>query len=191
MKKAILLTSALLLFFAGTGKKCPVKGDSSNKKYQSVDSLKNRTVSGTSATVLSLTDVLKPGDDTKRYSSKDFVKITGYVFLVKFGGPETCNCHSSEADQKDIHIELVADMKTGSNEKSMIVEINRFTRAQDKSMDYDAVKQLSGKKVEVTGWLFFDAEHKQNAVNTRPNGTSLWRATCWEVHPCLFIKEVK
>jgi hypothetical protein len=189
--RAGALIFVFMLFFAGDGDKCPTKGDSPKTKLQVLDTLKNRTNVSKNIVTLNLADVLKPGDDTKRYSENTYVSITGYVFLVKYGGSETCNCHATDKTQLDIHIEIVTDMKTGDNTKAMVVEINRYIRAKDKNMDIDAVKALKGKKVQITGWLFFDEEHKQNAVNTSPKGTNLWRATCWEVHPCMSIKEVK
>ena len=198
MKKVLKWSTGVLiifltffLFFAGDNTKCPTKGDSPQQKLQDLDTLKNRTIGSTKVVPLSLTDVLKPGDDTKRFTSNTYVKITGYVMLIKYGGAETCNCHSKDKTQLDIHIELVLDIKNPAATQAMVVEVNRYTRAKDKNMDVDVIKKLKGKKVEVQGWLFFDEEHKHNAVNTNPKGTFLWRATCWEVHPCLSIKEVE
>lgn len=191
MKKIIFSLLSILISFQQIRSQCPIGGDKQNAKFQHLDSLKNRTIPFSEYTILNLADILKPGNDEKRYNTNQFVKIIGYVYLVKFGGGETCNCHTTDKTQLDIHIELVLDMTTGSNTKAMIIEINRFTRNLNKSMDYDAIKLLKGKKVELTGWLFFDEEHKHNAINTNPQGTNLWRATCWEVHPCLSIKEIK
>src|SRR5207253_3172683 len=46
--------------------------------------------------------------------------------------------------------------------------------------------------VEVTGWLMFDFEHMDNAVNSRSPlakpGEIVWRATCWELHPVTRFK---
>ena len=134
---------------------------------------------------------MKPGDDTKRFSENEYVSITAYVYDVKYGGAETCNCHSKDKDQLDIHIEIVANLNDAAGSKRMIVEINRFTRANDKTLTYEYVHSLKGKKVEIQGWFFFDEEHKQNSYNTNPNGTVIWRGTAREVHPCLIIREVK
>ncbi len=142
-------------------------------------------------TKISLDSILRPGDDTKRFSENTYVDLEGYVYDVKYGGAETCNCHTTDKTQLDIHIEIVKDLSDTPGRKRMIVEINRFTREKDKSLDYASVRSLRGKKVELSGWLFFDEEHKQNAANTMPNGTNVWRATAWEVHPCMYIKEIK
>lgn len=180
-----------LVLYPGDGTKCPPKGDSSKSKLQNLDTLKNRSYVSVNIKDLSLDDVFKPGDDTKRFTENEYVRVVGYVYAVKYGGSETCNCHSTDKTQLDIHIELVQDLSNSIGTKRMIVEINRFVRAKDSLMDYAAVKLLKGNKVEVIGWLFFDEEHKQNAINTTPNGTNLWRATCWEIHPCMSIKQLK
>jgi hypothetical protein len=183
----ILLSLSQLSFFS----QCPPKGDNLKPKFQYLDSLKNRTSSSNTITPISLDSILKPGDDTKRFNSSQYVSIIGYVFEVKLGGSETCNCRTKDKSQFDIHIEIVKDLNDAAGNKRMIVEINRYARANDKSLDYALIHSLKGKKVEVQGLLFFDDEHKQNAQNTRPDGTNIWRATCWEVHPCLSIKEIK
>jgi len=168
---------------------CPPKGDNSNIKSQNSDLLKNRTITSTKINkTITLEKILQPGDDTKRFSESDYVDLVGYIYDVKWGGAETCNCHSKDKSQLDIHIELVSTLNKADNEKAMVLEITRYSRG---SYTYESIKALKGKKVEVKGWMFFDEEHKQNAVNTRPNGTNLWRATCWEIHPCQFIKEIK
>ena len=110
--------------------------------------------------------------------------MVGYIYDVKWGGAETCNCHSKDKSQLDIHIELVSSLAGASNEKAMVVEITRYSKG---SYTYKQVQAFKGKKVKIKGWMFFDKEHKHNAVNTRPNGTNLWRANCWEVHPCQYI----
>lgn len=187
-KIAILLLSLIQL---SSFAQCPPKGDNAKPKFQTLDTLKNRTKPSSKTTTITLESIMKPGDDTKRFNTNQYVSITGYVFEVKYGGAETCNCHTKDKTQLDIHIELVQDLKNSDGTKRMIVEINRYTRASNPKMDYNIVHSLKGKKVEIQGWLFFDEEHKQNAINTSPQGTNVWRATCWEVHPCLLIQEVK
>ncbi|HWY35725.1 MAG TPA: hypothetical protein VNX68_13855 [Nitrosopumilaceae archaeon] len=190
MKIKLTLIVLLSLFQLSIFGQCPVKGDNKNAKFETLDSLKNRTKASTKIVSISLDDIMKPGDDTKRFSEDEYVSIIAYVYDVKYGGAETCNCHSKDKDQLDIHIEIVANLSDASGNKRMIVEINRFTRVNDKTLTYEYVHSLKGKKVEIQGLFFFDEEHKQNAINTSPNGTNVWRATCWEVHPCLVIKEV-
>lgn len=188
MKKTL---STILLIISLCGySQCPVKGDNNKTKFQHLDSLKNRVNVGKSDLKVTLEMILKTGDDTKRFTDKQYVKLTGYVILVKDGGAETCNCHSKNKVDLDVHIEIAIN-PDGDAKHAMIVEINRYTKLKNKSYTVSELKKLIGKKVNVEGWLFFDEEHKQNAVNTSPNGTTLWRATCWEVHPVINITQTK
>ena len=173
---------------------CGVKGSGKNTKDQISDSLKNRSVSSDKInSKITLTGMLKRGDDTKRWKQSDYAKITGYVLDVKYGGWESCNCYSKDKKDFDIHIEIVKGLapKYIADSNIVVVEINRFVRASDKSLDYDAVRKLKNKKVEIEGWLFADVEHKQNSYNTNPKGTNVYRATLWELHPLISIKETK
>ena len=171
---------------------CAVAGDNANPKFQHLDSLKNRSViSDKINSSITFDAIMATGDDTKRWSVNDCADITAYVYDVKWGGQESCECGDATKSQLDIHIELVKDLKNAGGTKRMVVEINRFFRASDKSLDYDVVKLLKGKKVEVKGYIFEDIEHKQNALNTSPQGTNLWRATIIELHPVFYIKEIK
>lgn len=189
MKK---LTLILLLISSQLFSQCPVKGDKENAKFQHIDSLKNRNYSiAVYDTDITLEYVMLPSsNDESKFNSSHYVHLTGYVIKVIDGGSETCNCHSKIKDDLDIHIEIALH-PTDKGNQSMIVEINRFTKKDHLDYTTSNLKKLIGKKVEVDGWMFFDEEHKQNAVNTNPKGTNLWRATCWELHPCMLIKEVK
>ena len=191
MKITIKLLTLSLFLNTYVFAQCPVKGDKPLPKFEHLDSLKNRNYVGTIDSSVSLQTILTKVNDEKRFKTSQFVKLTGYVILVKAGGSETCNCHSKDPNDLDIHIELglnIGDKPT----QAVIVEINRFTKLTHPEYTVANLKKiLLNKKVVVEGWLFFDEEHKQNAVNTNPNGTNLWRATCWEVHPVLIINIVK
>lgn len=179
-----------VLLFCFLFDNCPPQGDSNKDKLQKMDLLKNRIDSSANVIPISLDTILKPGDDSKRFSSNMYVDIKGFVFDVKRGGVETCNCHSKDKSQLDTHIEIVKDLLNSSGYHRIIVEINRYTFAKNERMNFNNVKLLKGKEVEIKGWLFFDDEHKQNAINTNPNGTNIWRATCWEIHPCININKI-
>ena len=182
------LLSIFVLFSLTTNQDCPQSGDSKDPDHQQMDLLKNRTTTSKKTNKsVTLEKILQGGDDTDRFKSTDYVQITGYVYDVKWGGSETCNCHATDKSNLDIHIELVKDLNNASNQKAMVIEITRYSKG---TYTYDQIKALKGKKVQVKGWMFFDEEHTQNAINTNPNGTFLWRATCWEVHPCQLIKGV-
>ena len=122
-------------------------------------------------------------------------RIKGYVYEVKSGGIETCNCKEREELDKDTHIELVADpMQTGKLQR-MIVEITPRMRdiMEHKGVDWSTEglrDRLLGRWVEVEGWLLFDDEHEMNAENTNPGHPRNWRATAWEIHPITSIKVI-
>lgn len=187
MKKLLLL---ILLPFSVLAQ-CPVQGSSKSIKFQTADRLKNRSMPGVKIdNTVTLEKILAPGNDTMRFNQNQYVSIIGYVVLVKPGGLEYCECHSKDPKDFDIHIELALSPGDG-NKKAMIVEINRYTKATNPLYTVTNIRKLIGKKVTVTGWLFSDSEHKQNAVNTNPKNDRDWRGTIWEVHPCLTINKVK
>lgn len=186
MKKLIFLT---LLFGVAYGqtKPCPLFGDKNNAKIKALDLLKNRSTPGALVdNTVTLEKILSPGDDRTRFTPNQYVTITGYVVLVKPGGPETCECHSKNPADLDIHIEL-ALKPTDKGAQAMVVEINRFVKAKNPDFTVAKLKQYIGKKMTVSGWMFFDEEHWQNAVTTNPTGHNNWRYTCWELHPVLTI----
>jgi hypothetical protein len=184
-------TTFLLLFLFALSAKaqttCPIYGDKNVTKFRNLDQLKNRNTPGASIDrSVTLQSILTPGNDTTRFNSNQYVTLTGYVILVKAGGPETCECHSKDPNDLDVHIELALN-PTDKNAQAMVVEINRYTKADHPEFTVAHLKHLVGKKVSITGWLFFDEEHLQNAVTTNPSGTHHWRYTCWEVHPVLKV----
>ena len=166
---------------------CSIYGDKPVHKFQILDSLKNRNFTDSADNSVTLEKILSfTGNDEENYSSSQFVRLKGYVVLVKYGGPETCNCHSKDKNDLDIHIELALNPNDKAA-KAMVVEINRYTRKDNPEFTLANIKKLIGKEVTVEGFMFFDEEHLQNAVTTNPNGTNLWRYTCWEVHPVMKI----
>ncbi|HEX3024508.1 MAG TPA: hypothetical protein VHP12_04800 [Chitinophagaceae bacterium] len=186
MKNLIFIV--LISFWVNsTQAQCSIYGDKPVQKFQVLDSLKNRNFTDSIDHSVTLKNILSfTGNDSKNYSSSQYVQLKGYVVLVKYGGPETCNCHSKNKDDLDIHIELSLN-PTGKAAKAMIVEINRYTRKDNPQFTLANIKKLIGKEVTVEGLMFFDEEHLQNAFTTNPNGSNLWRYTCWEVHPVMKI----
>ena len=47
--------------------------------------------------------------------------------------------------------ELVKNLSNSDANQRMIVEINRFTRITNKTLTYDYIKSLKGKKVQIQG----------------------------------------
>jgi hypothetical protein len=188
MKRLIL--ALLILLGAHTSFSqtiCPPEGNAKTEKKKESNVLKNRPVDiKLNPKTLSIDSLLLDGNDYNRFSNSDYVIVTGYVIGIKGGGLESCNCKSKNEADHDIHIYIG---KTPNSEKQdcFIVEITPKFKSLNK-IDY---QKLIGRKVTVTGYLFFDEEHKGNARNTCKKCTKLWRKTVWEVHPVVKIEEVQ
>lgn len=178
MKKILLLISLSNICFA----QCPVEGQGRNAKEKTLNTQKNRDIVLLKPTIVSLNSILKSGNDENRFTTNMYIETEGYLILKKMGGKESCNCHGDKTSW-DIHLEISLN-PTDKGNQSMICEITPKYLGRD-SIDF---KSMIGKKVTIKGYLFFDLEHKQNATNTNPTGTNLWRGTCWEVHPVCEIK---
>lgn len=118
MKKLIVI---LILFFVTSSfcsaqeryHNCGMQGNAKKNNVKALNRLKNRYNNPTASdfnTGVSLSSLLQSGDDTQRFTTDKAVTIEGYVYKVKAGGKETCNCTTSVDRYKDIHIELVADV---------------------------------------------------------------------------------
>jgi len=136
---------------------------------------------------------LMTSSDEDAFPIDKAVILTGYVFNVKMGGVETCNCKTKDAAYRDTHIELTPDDQHTSPEYRVIVEVTPRIRAimAAKGIDWstETLKEtLIGHKVKISGWLFYDAEHKSQAYANNPGNERDWRASCWEIHPITYIK---
>ena len=185
----LILFAASLVFCVAAVEECPVAGGSSNPKMQHLDSLKNRQAPQlhTSAS-LTVQNFLQPGNDATRWSEDSYITVTGYIVSVKYGGSETCNCHSTDRTTFDYHLEI-ADSPNPQHGHVMICEVSRYTQSAT-GYTLGQLKQLIGREVKITGYLFYDEEHHQNAFNNNPTGTDNWRQTCWEVHPVFSIEAI-
>ena len=164
---------------------CPQEGNSAKEKFKELDKLKNRTEKKSYIDEnIDIETFLKGIDDRKMFSNDMYVTVTGYVVSVKYGGAETCECDSKEKNDEDYHIEIAEVGNETNKKKTMICEITREVRC----VNYKELEKYKGHKVKIEGWLFFDEEHWQNALNTNISGTNLWRATCWEIHPVFSIE---
>jgi hypothetical protein len=141
--------------------------------------------------------MLQPGDDRSRWKVKDGAAIVGYVWDVKPGGVESCNCHAKATDDRDTHIELVLDPMAGNAATSrVIVEVIPRWRS---SMSAKGINwktgalrdRYKGRWVRVQGWLLLDSQHINASENTAPGRPRNWRATAWEIHPVTAIEVVQ
>jgi hypothetical protein len=181
---------------AATLAACPAQGDAKDSTAQHLNVLKRRmTVPSASevdqnATMTALTAL---GDDTSRWRADKGAIVEGYVADVKSGESESVNCHTTHVAYMDTHIELTLKASGSGKSSYVIVEVTPQVRQKmgGRGTDWSTAKlrsELRGKWVRVTGWLLFDVEHAANAKNTNPDGSDIWRATAWEVHPITAIE---
>ena len=182
---ALLLISSVMY----SQEPCPVEGAGKNDKDKAANKLKNREVvaNKTINTKVTLQAVLVKGEDSQRFNQNDYVVINGYCVEVKQGGQESCNCESKIDSLQDNHI-YIGLTPNAKKEDCMIVEITPRFKKLNPGFN---LKTFVGKKINIYGYLFYDAEHKGNAKNTCKVCTNVWRASVVEVHPVVKIELAK
>ncbi len=174
---------------------CPPEGDARGAAARALNKLKNRDTAPAPNQInktVTLQAMLQPGDDRGRFRVRDGAEIVGYVWDVKPGGIESCNCHAKAVNDRDTHIELVLDPMAGGPTKRVIVEVTPRWRSMmaSKGIDWSTralSDQFKGRWVRVQGWLLLDVEHLDASENTAPGRPRNWRATAWEIHPITAI----
>lgn len=207
MKKLFTLLVLIISFIAYAqdeinidGNPCGMHGSSKpgTKEYDQ-NLLKNRynfPQASDFDTNLSLKDFVNGSAVEGKFSSSKAVEVTGYVYNVKVGGIETCNCKTKDQLFRDTHIELTLNDKQTGPENRFIVEVTPRIRQimANKGIDWTTAtlkKTLKGHMVKIQGWLFYDASHKTEDFADDPDdniGRANWRATAWEVHPITNIE---
>ena len=151
---------------------------------QAENKLKNRNTAPPKINPgITLEAILAPGNDVQRWSINDGATVTGYLANAVQGGPEECNCEQIGEPNVDTHLEIVADMADTSGPKVFIVEFTPRWKAKNPNWTTPNMLALKGKRVQVTGWMFFDPDHQNESQNTKAPGANVWRATAWEIHP--------
>jgi len=170
---------------------CGMAGTAKPAGIKAVNRYKNRYTPPADTDIdagVTLKALLKIGDDTNRFDDDKAAEFVGYVYDVKPGGTETCNCAATDPALRDTHIELVPSPTLNDKTRRVIVEVTPRWRekmaAQGEDWSTATLKtKIKHKWVRVRGWLLADIEHTGNAAHTNPGGTNVWRATIWEVHP--------
>ena len=173
---------------------CPLQGDAKDAQAKELNPLKRRMTTPSESEIdskVTLSAIVAPGDDKGRWDVKKGAVISGYVTDVKEGGSESVNCHTKNPLYRDTHIELVVNPGDGED-KYVIVEVTPQWREvmQKDGLDWTTTglrKQLKGRWVRFTGWMFYDAEHANAATNSEGKA-HIWRATVWEIHPITKIE---
>lgn len=178
---AIAVLAALWVVFALN---CPSVGIALTSNARRLHRLKNRTAFPQPADFdsrVTLDELLKPGDDTNRWSTDNAGRIQGEVIDVAYAGAEATNCYSP--CRRDIHI-LVAKEKGAAKNEHVVLEVTPNLRAFNEDWsEKNLQRQLIGHRVEFEGWLYFDVGHSDEAENTASHKPTNWRATAWELHP--------
>ncbi len=187
----VLLTGALVL-----SRNCPSAGLALTRRARALHRLKNRTALPEPSdfnTQVSLSELLKPGDDSSRWSTQQAARIEGYVIDIAYARPEATNCYIPW--RRDIHIN-VANRKGAPQNEQVVLEVTPNFRdwAAERGWDWSEAalrSQLLGHWVEFEGWLYFDVGHAEESENTAPQNPGNWRATAWEIHPVTKFKVIQ
>jgi hypothetical protein len=188
-----LLSAAGLGSFASEGwaqpQTCPLEGDAKQPLARELNPYKNRDEAPPAEKInpaATLSAVLAPDADLDRWSRDQAATFEGNVVGVKVGGIESVNCHAKDLPHRDTHIELALNAGAPETQRVIVEVTPRWREKMAVIADWSTAalkKQLLGKRVRITGWLFDDLEHKAEAENSNPGGARNWRATVWEIHP--------
>lgn len=141
-----------------------------------------------------LAALLEQDDDEDRWDQARGASVVGFVAAVKATGAESVNCGETNRTYTDTHIDIVLSQgDAGDLSRHVVVEVTPRWRAymetQGENWSSTALRQrLRRRWVRFTGWLFWDFHHRGEARNTNPNGSNIWRATAWEIHPVTEIR---
>jgi len=179
---------------SGAGQ-CPPEGDTPDSLEAKLNRLKNRIEQPSQPISITIGSLLSEGDDYERWNNRLAATVEGYVVGVRTGPPESCNCHARAESGRDTHIELATEPGETRGWRLVISEVTPKWRdkMRGKALDWstDGLKQtILGRRVRVTGWLFFDTEHAGDARNTAPPRRGNARGTAWEIHPVTAIQFV-
>jgi hypothetical protein len=192
----IVVVVALAAVWLTLARNCPSVGIALTSRARTLHQLKNRTVIPKDEDFdqrITLDELLKPGDDTNRWSIQRAARIEGYVVDVSYARPEATNCFSP--CRRDIHI-LVGRRKDAAKNEQVVIEVTPNFRDWAAQQGIDWSEQtlqalLVGHWCEFEGWLYFDVGHTDKSENTAPHNPTNWRATAWEIHPITKITVIR
>ena len=199
-RKRILLVGVVIAILIAVwlvlARNCPSAGFALTTKARNLHRLKNRTAfpqADDFDSRITLDALLRPGDDSNRWSTDHAARIQGLVIDVAYARPEATNCFSP--CRRDIHI-LVANRKEAAKNEQVVVEVTPNLRdfATQRGVDWSEQTlqaQLVGHWCEFEGWLYFDVGHTEESENIAAHNPSNWRATAWELHPVTKITVIR
>ena len=189
----VIVILSLALTFVLLDRYCPASGLPFSSARRAEHRLKNRVSFPSPEDFdgsVTLAALLQPGDDQRRWSNARAARIEGYVVSVGRAGIEMANCWSP--CRRDVHINVALRTDAPAKEQ-VIVEVTPHLErwAAANGLDWSAQtleRSLVGKWVRFEGWLFYDSGHAKESANTFKEGSDLWRATAWEIHPVTRIE---
>jgi hypothetical protein len=170
---------------------CPPQGDAKVARVAALNILKRRMTVPQVDSAITLKAILASGDDAKRWDSHRGASIEGYIVNVKPGGIESVNCHAKAVLDRDTHIEMGLKSDVPKTERVIVEVTPQIRQTRHPEWTTAKLRQLIGKKVRITGWLFYDAEHSNASAHTCKKCVNAWRATAWEIHPVTQIEIVR
>jgi len=126
------------------------------------------------------------------FNEQNSAEIEGWITHVKVGGDESCNCNTNDVQYMDTHI-YVGATATTPDSQCVIVEVTPRIRQlmSQQGVDWSTntlISTLTHQYVRISGWLFYDQEHWENASDNPQHASLVWRASCWEIHPVTDIQ---
>ena len=114
------------------------------------------------------------------------VRVVGFLVAVKpqSGSGEATNCRFTKAAETDWHMALVANAGDGEHDAVVVETTPRIRKNHPKwTKGRLAPWTDTVQPVRISGFLFFDTEHR--------NHLGKYRSTLWEVHPITKIEVFK
>jgi hypothetical protein len=114
------------------------------------------------------------------------VRVVGFLAAVKpqTGSKEGTNCRFSTASETDWHVALTKSAGQGEDDAVVIETTPRIRKKHPKWTKARLAPWTdTNQPVRISGWVFFDTEHR--------NHLGKFRSTLWEVHPILKIEVLK
>jgi len=197
MKRIIITTLIAVVFSFTAHTQCPKegrtrKGTPPKIEMQKLNILKNRNTQPTPSYIdksITIDKMMNSKDDPNTFKTSAGVVIQGYIFKAKDEGGESCNCYSNDKKDKDVHVYISTNKNAKSIAECTVIEVTKYSKQLHPEWDAAYFNtHYKGHKVEVTGWMLYDFEHKNVSSETNPNATKINRKTVWEVHPITSVK---
>ena len=163
--KSLILIAALSTGWIAAQERPGDKGETPEAK-----ALRNRSAAPKPAEIdpAATLESLLAKKDKSAFSESRAATVEGYVVQVE------------REEDGDYHLTLAAAAGEPDSRKWMIVEVTPAWQKKSADLAPAKLRQLQGKKVRATGWLYYEPDEDQ----PDPRGTK------WEIHPVTSIAVV-